>query len=66
MVDNKTQEMLKFGQEARKQSYPEEAGKSMMDMVFDPESGEFVMKGKNEPIAPDQVRTTFTDEGFAC
>ncbi len=65
-MDSKTSELLKFGEETRKQNYPSEAGKSMTDMVFDPATGEFVMKGKDEPLEPDQVRTNFTRDGFAC
>lgn len=57
-----------FGEEIRRQSYPSEAGQSMMDLVFDPETGTFKQVPRNSPAPqqPGTVVTGITRDGFAA
>ena len=58
----------RFGEEIRRQSYPSEAGPSMMDLVFDPETGTFKQVPRNTaaPQQPGTVVTGMTRDGFAA
>lgn len=57
-----------FGEEIRRQSYPSEAGQSMMDLVFDPVTGTFkqVPRNTQTPQQPGNVVTGITTDGFAA
>lgn len=57
-----------FGEEIRRQSYPSEAGQSMMDLVFDPETGTFKQVPRNSPAPqqPGNIVTGITRDGFAA
>ncbi len=57
-----------FGEEIRRQSYPSEAGQSMMDLVFDPETGTFKQVPRNTAATqqPGTVVTGLTRDGFAA
>lgn len=59
-------ELNNLGEEVRRQGRPEEAGRSMKDLVFDPETGEFkqVSRGDN-PAGEGDVVTQMTKDGFA-
>ncbi len=60
-------ELSNLGEEVRRQGRPEEAGRSMKDLVFDPETGEFkqVSRGDN-PAGEGDIVTQMTKEGFAA
>ncbi len=53
-----------FGEEIRRQGRPNEAGRSMMDLVYDEATGEFkqVPRGEN---TNGTVVTEMTEHGFA-
>ena len=59
-------ELRKLGEEVRKQG-GQGSGRSMKDLVFDLDTGEFVQVGTTDivPTSCDIV-TEMTREGFAC
>lgn len=59
METKETQQVL---DEARKQG----RGDSMMDLVFDPETGEFKQVDKGTQVDQGQVVTGMTEDGFAA
>ena len=63
---NTASELSNLGEEVRKQGRPDEAGRSMKDLVFDPETGEFkqVSRGDN-PAGEGDIVTQMTKDGFA-
>ena len=60
-----TTELVKLGDEVRKQG-GQGSGRSMKDLVFDLDTGEFVQVGKNEVVPSNcDIVTEMTREGFA-
>ncbi len=63
---NTPSELSDLGEEVRRQGRPDEAGRSMKDLVFDPVTGEFkqVSRGSN-PTGDGDIVTQMTKDGFA-
>ena len=60
-----TNELAKLGTEVRKQG-GQGTGRSMKDLVFDLDTGEFVQVGPNEIVPANcDIVTEMTREGFA-
>ena len=63
-------ELSNLGEEVRKQGRPDEAGRSMKDLVFDPETGEFKLKNteridsKAYPTPTQYVIMFFSEDKF--
>lgn len=58
-------ELNSLGEEVRKQGRPE-TGRSMKDLVFDPETGEFKQVASSAaPAAEGDIVTGMTKDGFA-
>ncbi|MDE6574777.1 MAG: hypothetical protein K2L84_05565 [Muribaculaceae bacterium] len=58
---------VEFGEEVRRQGRPEEAGRSMKDLVYNPATGEFEQVARTEdPSNRGIVVTEMTEGGFAA